>query len=92
MDDNSNPFIIAVEDFSVQWQTACDTAVLDPISVSNIIVPYGGTQGTAISEPSDSVALSLSNPTVCGVREAHIFDVNTSTPYPSYVTVSISAG
>ena len=83
---------MSVEDFSVQWLTACDTAVLDPISVSNIVVPYGGTQGTSISEPSDSVALANSNPTVCGVREAYIFDVDTSTQDPSYVTVSISAG
>ena len=65
--------------------------MLDSISVSPIVVPYGGTQGTSIAEPSDSVALSLSNLTVCGVREAHIFDVDTSTPYPSYVTVSIAA-
>ena len=66
--------------------------MLDSISVSSIVVPYGGTQGTPIAEPSDSVALSLSNPTVCGVRGAYIFDLDTSTQDPSYVTVSIAAG
>ena len=81
-----------VEIFSVDWSTACDTAVLDQISVSNIVVPYGGTQGTSISEPSDSVALSLLDPTICGVRAAHIFDVDTSTPFPAYVTVTVVSG
>ena len=91
MDESGIPLIIAVEDFSVEWTTACFTAVLDSSSVSNIIVPYGGTDSQSISEPSDSVAQAHANPTICGVRTASIFDDDTGLAAP-YASATIAAG